>query len=87
MKYEIQITDVREIVTKTGYSDREGLMTKLDIVCKMSPSDIARLHHMQKSGVHIYLSLGTEQAMMDLNITPVLSGRAVEAYVQGLPPE
>lgn len=67
MKVEILIQDVSNLTTKTRLE--EGVMVttiKFDAVA--SPSSIARLLNLQRQRIPIMVSIGSPQAMMDLEI-------------------
>ena len=70
MHSEIKISEVKSIITKVRLNPEGSLITTLSIEAKLQPADIARLLNMQKQGAPITVSIGSDQLMFDLDITP-----------------
>jgi len=66
----ITISQVLNITTKVRLARDQGLSTTLSIEAKLQPADIARLLNMQKQEAPITVSIGSDQLMFDLDITP-----------------
>lgn len=67
MKIEILINDVAKLSTKTKWE--EGLVTTIQFETRIHPALLARLLNIQRQQVPIFLTIGTSQAMMDLDFT------------------
>lgn len=67
MKVEILIQDIDNLTTKTRVED-VGMVTTIKFDAKVSPSSIARLHNLQRQKAPIRVTIGSPQAVMDLEI-------------------
>ena len=65
MKISILINDITKLSTKTRWD--EGLVTTIQFDAKIHPSLIARLLNIQRQSVPFFVTIGTNQAMMDLD--------------------
>lgn len=67
MKVEILIQEVDDLTTKTRVED-VGMITTIKFDAKVSPSSIARLLNLQRQRAPIMVTIGSPQAVMDLEI-------------------
>lgn len=68
MKLEIK-TAINELTTKVKRSSSGGLITNLSIDLRLQPADIARILNMQKQDAPLYIIIGSEQLLFDLDIS------------------
>ena len=67
MKLEIK-AGINELTTKVKRSGNGGIITNLSLDLRLQPADIARILNMQKQDAPLYIIIGSEQLMFDLDI-------------------
>lgn len=66
MKVEILIGEVSNLITRTKATPE--LVTTIQFDAKIQPASIARLVNLQRQGAPLLVTMGSPQAIMDLDI-------------------
>ena len=85
MKVDILVPEITRLATKTRIEGEDGQVTTIQFSAKISPTAIARLLSLQRQGVSIYASIGSNQAVMDLTINEQRAEDAKDTEVTAYP--
>ncbi len=80
MHVEINLTAIEELSVKSKVTD-QGLMSTIQMECKMHPADIARIMNLEKQGCPLYAIIGTNQAAMDLQFSEIKQDKLVGVLI------
>ncbi len=65
---DLKIENIRGITTSTKIDDNGELVGAIKVEAQVNPSIIARLLNLQKQRVPLFITIGTDQLAMDLQI-------------------